>query len=121
MKWVKLWSFLAKCGKVRKISPCEVCKFHIILYYVQICYHFWLSFYVTQFPHRLEAKKAGKESSSYWWDDDDDSDFYSSDGGSGSDSCDENIMRNTMLLTGPVGCGKTSAVYSCAEELGFKV
>ena len=26
-----------------------------------------------------------------------------------------------LLVCGPVGCGKTAAVYACAEELGYKV
>jgi hypothetical protein len=30
-------------------------------------------------------------------------------------------LTNTILLTGPPGCGKTAAVYACAEELGWEV
>ncbi|KAI0254392.1 hypothetical protein BJV78DRAFT_75808 [Lactifluus subvellereus] len=30
-------------------------------------------------------------------------------------------IRNTILLVGPPGCGKTAAVYACAEELGWSV
>ena len=30
-------------------------------------------------------------------------------------------IRNTILLVGPPGCGKTAAVYACAEELGWNV
>ncbi|KAI0269145.1 hypothetical protein BC834DRAFT_864959 [Gloeopeniophorella convolvens] len=30
-------------------------------------------------------------------------------------------IRNTVLLAGPPGCGKTAAVYACAEELGWNV
>lgn len=30
-------------------------------------------------------------------------------------------VRNTILLSGPVGCGKTAAVHACAEELGWEV
>ena len=30
-------------------------------------------------------------------------------------------IRNTILLAGPPGCGKTAAVYACAEELGWNV
>lgn len=30
-------------------------------------------------------------------------------------------LTNTVLITGPPGCGKTAAVYACAEELGWEV
>lgn len=30
-------------------------------------------------------------------------------------------LTNTILLTGPPGCGKTAAVYACAAELGYRV
>ncbi len=30
-------------------------------------------------------------------------------------------IRNTILLVGPPSCGKTAAVYACAEELGWNV
>lgn len=44
----------------------------------------------------------------------------------GSDSSEglegsEDMLCNTLLITGPTGVGKTAAVYACAQELGFKV
>ncbi|KAK5914180.1 hypothetical protein CgunFtcFv8_008639 [Champsocephalus gunnari] len=33
----------------------------------------------------------------------------------------EDMLCNTMIITGPTGVGKTAAVYACAQELGFKV
>lgn len=30
-------------------------------------------------------------------------------------------VTNALLITGPPGCGKTAAVYACAEELGWEV
>ncbi|KAK8971152.1 hypothetical protein KSP40_PGU020778 [Platanthera guangdongensis] len=32
-----------------------------------------------------------------------------------------NTLKNALLIAGPVGIGKSSAVYACARELGFKV
>ena len=40
---------------------------------------------------------------------------------SSSDCNGESELSPMMLVCGPIGCGKTSAVYACAEELGFKV
>ncbi|XP_077576076.1 ATPase family AAA domain-containing protein 5b [Stigmatopora nigra] len=39
----------------------------------------------------------------------------------GSEESNEEPMCNTMLITGPLGVGKTSLVYACAQELGFQV
>ncbi|XP_033827587.1 ATPase family AAA domain-containing protein 5 [Periophthalmus magnuspinnatus] len=33
----------------------------------------------------------------------------------------EDMLCNTVLITGPSGIGKTAAVYACAQELGFKI
>lgn len=52
---------------------------------------------------------------------DSESDFEPSDGGcSGSEDEGDGIC-NTFLITGPHGVGKTSMVYACAKEMGFKV
>lgn len=53
-------------------------------------------------------------SASSWMDDD--SNFETST----SESEDDSIC-NTMLLTGPHGVGKTSAIYALAAELGYQV
>ncbi|XP_072299556.1 ATPase family AAA domain-containing protein 5 [Eucyclogobius newberryi] len=39
----------------------------------------------------------------------------------GEEDYAEDMLCNTMLITGPSGIGKTAAVYACAQELGFKI
>ncbi|CAK8570335.1 unnamed protein product [Lathyrus sativus] len=36
-------------------------------------------------------------------------------------SKDEGSLKNVLLITGPVGSGKSAAVYACAQEQGFDV
>ncbi|XP_039015573.1 ATPase family AAA domain-containing protein 5-like [Hibiscus syriacus] len=33
----------------------------------------------------------------------------------------ENILKNVLLVTGPIGSGKSAAIQACAKEQGFKV
>ncbi|KAM7507737.1 hypothetical protein LguiA_018190 [Lonicera macranthoides] len=43
---------------------------------------------------------------------------------SDSDSADigeEDSLKNVLLVTGPVGSGKSAAIYACAKERGFQV
>ncbi|KAF4591411.1 ATPase, AAA family protein [Ophiocordyceps camponoti-floridani] len=37
------------------------------------------------------------------------------------DSKDPSKLRNTIVISGPHGCGKTASVYAVAKELGFEV
>ncbi|XP_039908175.1 ATPase family AAA domain-containing protein 5 isoform X1 [Simochromis diagramma] len=61
---------------------------------------------------RKKQKEKKKEDGSY------DSDW---DGGEDDSQDGEDMLCNTVLITGPTGVGKTAAVYACAQELGFKV
>ncbi|XP_019438576.1 PREDICTED: uncharacterized protein LOC109344305 isoform X2 [Lupinus angustifolius] len=52
----------------------------------------------------------------------DDDDYICS--GSDYDSEDinkEDSLQNVLLITGPIGSGKSAAVYACAEEQGFEI
>ncbi|XP_068761960.1 ATPase family AAA domain-containing protein 5-like isoform X1 [Montipora capricornis] len=80
---------------------------------------------------RLLAKQKGKSASSCqdqgscqsveWWDADSDSDFQVSDDASDDSDSEGGSLSTAMFIMGPTGVGKTSMVYACAEELGYKV
>lgn len=59
--------------------------------------------------HRTGAANGDTNDSSYQDESDADSAYHASD-------CD-----NVLLITGPVGCGKSAAVFACAREQGFNV
>ncbi|WOK93415.1 hypothetical protein Cni_G02112 [Canna indica] len=40
---------------------------------------------------------------------------------SDTDQEDASNLRNVLLITGPVGSGKSAAIYACAKEQGFEV
>ncbi|XP_065898480.1 ATPase family AAA domain-containing protein 5-like isoform X2 [Dysidea avara] len=40
---------------------------------------------------------------------------------SDSNDCEEEGASKVLLVRGKVGCGKTSAIYACANKLGYKV
>ncbi|CAO2834492.1 unnamed protein product [Amaranthus hypochondriacus] len=47
--------------------------------------------------------------------------YGSCDGDSDAESEEVPGLKNVLLVTGPVGSGKSAAIYACAEEQGFQV
>jgi hypothetical protein len=79
-------------------------------------FHTWLSEWKVNNINNLTStsawnnSKASSSSSSkhaFWFEDDEEE--------------DEDVYSNTCLIHGPSGVGKSSSVYSCADELGFNV
>lgn len=62
---------------------------------------------IKKLHERAKRKLSRKRTS----DSEDESDF----------SDEEDLLSNTLLLTGPVGCGTTAAVYACAKQMDFKI
>nr|XP_027089811.1 uncharacterized protein LOC113710932 isoform X2 [Coffea arabica] len=51
-----------------------------------------------------------------------DIDYSSHQSDTDSENIDEETsLKNVLLVTGPVGSGKSAAIYACAEEQGFQV
>uniref|UniRef100_A0A1D1Y003 ATPase family AAA domain-containing protein 5 n=1 Tax=Anthurium amnicola TaxID=1678845 RepID=A0A1D1Y003_9ARAE len=61
----------------------------------------------------------GSMTSNVYIDDDSDDSFYQND--SYSENEDDDSLGNVLLVTGPVGCGKSAAIYACAKEQGFQI
>ncbi|XP_029456573.1 ATPase family AAA domain-containing protein 5 [Rhinatrema bivittatum] len=79
--------------------------------------HSWLKEWkmrVDKEESRKQKEKRVKDKQQDVWDC---SDFDDSNAGNE----EEDLLCNTILITGPSGVGKTAAVYACAQELGFKV
>ncbi|XP_042034946.1 uncharacterized protein LOC121781273 isoform X1 [Salvia splendens] len=38
-----------------------------------------------------------------------------------SDDDGEESLKNVLLVTGPVGCGKSASIYACARDQGFQI
>lgn len=52
---------------------------------------------------------------------DDDWSVFQDDSETLSKDTEAGGLKNVLLLTGPVGCGKSAALYACAKEQGFDV
>ncbi|KAK7275661.1 hypothetical protein RIF29_16782 [Crotalaria pallida] len=62
-----------------------------------------------------------KESSNKDQSDKQDGNYNCSDSDYDSKDSNEKSLHNILLITGPIGSGKSAAVYACAQEQGFEV
>ncbi|KAK0150834.1 ATPase family AAA domain-containing protein 5 [Merluccius polli] len=76
--------------------------------------HSWLK----EWKQRADREERKKQKENRREEGSNDSDW---DRGEDSSQDPEDMLCNTLLITGPTGVGKTAAVYACAQELGFKV
>ncbi|CAA7400890.1 unnamed protein product [Spirodela intermedia] len=74
--------------------------------------------WLASWHERCLQEAKGRTSKTICIDEDSDESLYENDSDSEND---EASRRNVLLVTGPVGCGKTAAIYACAKELGFHV
>ncbi|XP_058234103.1 ATPase family AAA domain-containing protein 5 isoform X3 [Hemibagrus wyckioides] len=77
--------------------------------------HSWLK----EWKLRADREERTRQQEKKHEDDSNDS-WLGGDGNEGMEDA-EDMLCNTLLITGPTGVGKTAAVYACAQELGFKV
>ncbi|KAI5091676.1 ATPase family AAA domain-containing protein 5 [Silurus meridionalis] len=77
--------------------------------------HSWLK----EWKLRADREERRKQEKKKQEDDSNDS-WLEGDSSEGLEDA-EDMLCNTLLITGPTGVGKTAAVYACAQELGFKV
>ncbi|KAM9494077.1 ATPase family AAA domain-containing protein 5 [Clarias gariepinus] len=77
--------------------------------------HSWLK----EWKLRADREERRKQQEKKHEDDSNDS-WLEGDSSEGLEDA-EDMLCNTLLITGPTGVGKTAAVYACAQELGFKV
>ncbi|XP_074263579.1 uncharacterized protein LOC141586296 isoform X2 [Silene latifolia] len=66
----------------------------------------------------FKVRKKSCNSDSFVVDDEYDSDDSASDPENGDE---QSSLKNVLLVSGPVGSGKSAAIYACAKEQGFEV
>ncbi|KAJ1439279.1 P-loop containing nucleoside triphosphate hydrolase, partial [Sesbania bispinosa] len=99
--------------KYKPTKAFEVCGNDESLNFLRDWLHLW-------HERRYQSRK---DSSNWDQRDTQNDDVYScSDGDySSKDLNKEDSLQNVLLITGPIGSGKSAAVYACAQEQGFDV
>lgn len=98
-------------------SPQDVCGNVETVAFVNSWLESWRNKILGGGNRRGKSKEADDD-----YDDDDDDSWFQCDNGDDNDSkCKAATLMSVLLLTGPLGCGKTAAVYASATSHGFAV
>ncbi|XP_014501576.1 uncharacterized protein LOC106762275 isoform X2 [Vigna radiata var. radiata] len=107
-----LWTY-----KYKPTKAVEVCGNDESVNFLSDWLHRW---HERQYKSRKDNTDTDKSGMQDVEDDDDDYKCSYSDCDS-EDMNEKNSLKNVLLITGPIGSGKSSAVHACAKEQGFVI
>ncbi|XP_020211391.1 uncharacterized protein LOC109796146 isoform X2 [Cajanus cajan] len=99
--------------KYKPTKAFEVCGNEEAVNFLRDWLHLW---------HKRRYECSKKDSSNRDSQRQDDDNHIYSDSDHASEVIDEkDSLQNVLLITGPIGSGKSAAVYACAQEQGFEI